>query len=168
MTSFRTRPRFRKVLSMPPEEFVAHMKEELENTEAPCIGKFAHGQIRLLFPNEEQHYWSPQLGLSYEEHEHGTLVRGLYGPNPGVWALFFYGYSALGISNLFASMWGLALYSMDKAPWPWWISLVTLIGIATLYIVAQTGQKLGAEETFTLHHFFENAVKERTHLGVQD
>lgn len=166
MTSFRTRPRFRKVLAMPPAEFEAHLKEDLTKHTGSCVGKFRPGHVRLIIQPAEQHYWSPQLSLSYEAHENGTLIRGLYGPNPSVWALFFYGYSALGITNLFASMWGFALYSMDKDPWPLWVALGTLVGIAILYMVAQTGQKLGAEQTFTLHHFFENSVKERTHIGT--
>ena len=40
--------------------------------------------------------------------------------------------------------------------------LWALPGFAVLailvYIIAQAGQKLGAEQTFTLHHFFEGAV----------
>jgi hypothetical protein len=31
-----------------------------------------------------------------------------------------------------------------------------------LYILSQTGQKLGAEQTFTLHHFFEYTMERKT------
>jgi len=164
MSSFRTRPRFRKVITMPPEEFEELIRELLNMDDAPCTGKIRRGHLRLFILPEEQHYWSPELGISYEEHEKGTLVRGLYGPRPSLWAMFFYGYAIFGIMILFTSMWGLALLTMDKNPWPLWFVLVAVIGIALLYIIAQTGQKLGAEQTFTLHHFFEDSVGQRTHI----
>jgi len=149
---------------MNPAEFVAHMEQELKKEKVPAIGKLNKGYMRFFILPEEQHYWSPQLGISFEEHEKGTLVRGLYGPRPNVWALFFYGYAVFAILALFASMWGMALLTMDKDPWPLWIVLGLAIASGILYMIAQTGQKIGAEQTFTLHHFFEDAVGERTHI----
>ena len=149
---------------MPPEEFEELIKELLSMNNAPCTGKIMRGHLRLFILPEEQHYWSPQLSVSYEEHEKGTLVRGLYGPKPNVWALFFYGYAVFGILAMFASMWGLALLTMDKNAWPLWIVLGLAIATGALYMIAQTGQKLGAEQTLTLHHFFEDAVGERSHI----
>ena len=149
---------------MSPAEFKEHMVNELAHTKAPCIGKMNKGHMRFFILPEEQHYWSPELNISFEEHEKGTLVRGLYGPKPNVWALFFYGYAVLGILALFATMWGMALLTMNKNAWPLWIVLGLAISAGILYMVAQTGQKLGAEQTFTLHHFFEDATDQRTHI----
>jgi hypothetical protein len=40
------------------------------------------------------------------------------------------------------------------------------LGLAAvvLYIIAQFGQKLGVEQTFTLHHFFERSIGSRIHI----
>jgi hypothetical protein len=38
-------------------------------------------------------------------------------------------------------------------------------GLAILYFVAQTGQKMGAEQTFQLHHFFEESIGETVHIS---
>jgi hypothetical protein len=149
---------------MPPEEFEELIRELLLMEDAPCIGKIRRGHLRLFILSDEQHYWSPQLGISYEEHEKGTLVRGLYGPRPSLWAMFFYGYAICSLIALFTGMWGLALFTMGKSAWPLWFVLIAAICAVILYLIAQTGQKLGAEQTFTLHHFFEDAVGERTHI----
>jgi hypothetical protein len=34
-----------------------------------------------------------------------------------------------------------------------------------LYVFSQVGQKLGAEQTFTLHHFFEEVVHQKVHIS---
>lgn len=119
-----------------------------------------HDQIHLLIPKDEQHFWSPQLQLQLETDEWGTqTVRGLYGPNPNVWILFIYGYAALGILGTFALIIGLSQWTLAQTPWGLWASgLITLLAL-TLYVLAQTGQKLGAAQTFRLHHCYEEAVE---------
>jgi hypothetical protein len=38
-------------------------------------------------------------------------------------------------------------------------------GLVILYFIAQTGQKMGVEQTFQLHHFFEESIGETVHIS---
>ena len=162
MTSLRIRPRFNQILSETPNSVEERMKLKLKEPENDCVGRVIPGFIILKIPHKERHYWSPQLSLSLEEHEDGTLIRGLYGPNPTVWAMFTFGYSALGIIALFIAIIGSSKVSLGlDAPILW--VLPVLAGLALiLYFVAQTGQKIGVEQTFTIHHFYEEAIGEKS------
>ena len=164
MTSLRIRPRFNQVVGEPAEKIEAKIRLKLEESQNECTGRIIPGYIVLEIPPSERHYWSPQLSISLEEHEEGTLIRGLYGPNPTVWAMFTFGYSAIGILALFAAIIGFSNLSLGlEAPVLW--VLPVLGGIALiLYFVAQTGQKIGVEQTFTIHHFYEEAIGEKVSI----
>lgn len=164
MTSFHIRPRFKLHSDKSVSEIEEKLMLALKNIEATCVGRVLRGHATLLIPGEERHYWSPQLSLSLEEEEEGTLIRGLYGPNPSVWAMFAFGYSALGFMSLFVMIIGFSRMNLGlPAPVLWFLPFF-IAGFGVLYLIAQMGQKLGSEQTFTLHHFFEDALKERAHV----
>jgi hypothetical protein len=167
MTSIRIRPRFKDSYNLTPEELQDLVRTRLKEPNCPCIGKIMPGFITLYILPKEQHFWSPQLSLSFEKDEDSdrTIIRGLYGPNPTVWAVFTLGYAAISILALFIGFYGFSQYSLGHDCAILW-SLPVLAGLAAiLYVVAQFGQKLGVEQTFTLHHFFEETVEHRIHIG---
>ncbi|MCB0470576.1 MAG: GTP-binding protein, partial [Flavobacteriaceae bacterium] len=46
-----------------------------------------HVFIRL--PKQDQHFWSPQLHLEILDNQgNGSILKGLFGPNPTVWTMF--------------------------------------------------------------------------------
>jgi hypothetical protein len=114
---------------------------------------------------DTRHFWSPQLSISLEEHEEGgSIVRGLYGPQPTIWAFFTYGYGAIGIIALFILVIGGGNLAIGKSGMILW-ALPVLAGLALiLWIIAQTGQKIGVEETFRLHQFYEGTIKDKVHI----
>jgi hypothetical protein len=164
MTSFRIRPRFKAHSDKNQEQLLKHIKSELSKDERSCDGIVIPGHVTLMIKPQEQHYWSPQLQLTLEEHQNGTEVHGLYGPKPQVWTLFALSYLASGILFLFISIIGFSRLSLGlSAPILW--ALPVLAGISIfLYISSQLGQKLGAEQTFTLHHFMEEILEIRIHI----
>lgn len=164
MTSIRIRPRFNQIIRDSPENVESRVRSKLKQPQSECTGRVIPGFIVLEIPISERHYWSPQLSLSLEEHEEGTLIRGLYGPNPTVWSMFAFGYSAIGILALFASIIGFANLSLGlEAPVLWVLPVLGAVALV-LYLVAQTGQKIGVEQTFTIHHFYEDVIGEKVHI----
>ena len=160
MSSFRIRPRFQQVIASSAEAFQQHVKSQLGKPGARCVGTVIPDFIILKIPQAERHFWSPQLSLSLEEEEEEghILIRGLYGPNPSVWAIFFFGYAALGILALFAGIIGFSRLSLELEAQILWL-LPVFAGMAlALYVGAQAGQKIGAAQMFTLHHFLEEAI----------
>ena len=158
MTSFRIRPRFIHSSHESPEEIYKKFKDRLSEENSPVSGVTIPEHIILKIHNEQRHYWSPQLSLSLEKKGDITLIRGLYGPNPNVWATFFFGYAALGIIALFTCMIGLSQWFLGlDAYWLWMFPICLFIAFI-LYLIAQAGQKVGAQQMFEIHHFYEKTI----------
>jgi hypothetical protein len=165
MSSFRIRPRFEKSTPLSPEEIQERIQKALSVPNARCRGKMIPRFITLFIPVEERHYWSPQLTINMWEEEDGTtLLRGLYGPSPSVWSLFVYSYAAIGILFTFIGIIGYSQWSLDQDAKILWALPALALAALVLYFVAQTGQKIGAAQTFTLHHFFEEALEDRVEI----
>ncbi len=158
MSSFRIRPRFKHLIEGNQKDVLEYqIRTALEQEKQfTCTHLPDHMYIRI-HPSE-RHFWSPQLHLSFEQDEENVLVRGLYGPNPTVWAFFFFGYVAVGLLSLFLLMWGASLWSLGKDASILW-GLPVLGGLAIgLYLFSQAGQKFGAQQMFDIHHFYETII----------
>jgi hypothetical protein len=163
MSSFKIRPRFKHAFNDTKEALehtiVSHLKREERLTYT-----YVPGHLDIKMHHSLQHFWSPQLHLSFEQEEHQVLVRGLYGPNPTVWAIFFFGYAALGILSLFLGMWGFTRYSLDMDATVLWLLPVFGLLALILYISAQAGQKMGAQQMFEIHHFYEELAGDKVEV----
>jgi hypothetical protein len=161
VTSARIRPRFREIHPLDPEEVIGRLSRMLRHPESPCTGRVVPGHAVINIPEEEIHFWSPQLSISVEEHEEGgSLVRGLYGPRPAVWTLIMFIYAAIAFLGLMGLFLGYSQWALDKPADALWIVPVSLVLGATVYVGAQIGQKLGNEQMETLHEFLESALRE--------
>jgi len=164
MSSLRIRPRFKTTVKGTIKDCINGIKEAIDQNQE-FIGLVSEHYCVIKICLEERHYWSPQLTLTMEETSEGSLeIRGLYGPKPSVWAVFFMSYAALGVLSLFAGVFGLSQLMLEKAaPILWAIPIMAAIAIG-LYLVAQAGQKVGAEQMFRIHHFYEQVIKHRVSL----
>jgi hypothetical protein len=165
MSSFRIRPRFRQIRSEKPEYIEKVINEKLKNHKTEFSVTALPGHLILKIHPSNRHFWSPQLQLSFEEHGEGTIIRGLYGPNPTVWAVFFFSYASLGLIAIIVGMWVLSQYMLKMETTLWWILPVCAALAAILYFIAQTGQKIGASQMFDLHHFYENSFNEKVPIN---
>ncbi len=164
MTSYRIRPRFQQIIATSPKEAQRRIQAYAQDHIDCHLVNSVPGHLTLKIPLTEQHYWSPQLNLTFEEDDEGTLVRGLYGPNPTVWLLFLFGYGTLGTAALFIGIIGFSQKNLGIEAPILWVLPALLIAAVVLYFIAQFGQKIGAEQTFTLHHYYETAVGQRVHV----
>lgn len=165
MTSIRIRPRFKHHVELSSKEIQEKIHQSLKNEDAVCRAVQVPGYTVLKIPAKSRHFWSPQLSLSLEEEDGKTFISGLYGPNPTVWAVFFFGYGAIGVLSLFATIYGLVEVILSK-DWTFMLSLPILAIIALiLYFIAQFGQKLGVEQTFEIHHFYESIVNSKVSIS---
>ncbi len=165
MTSIRIRPRFKLSTSYNPEDIVNKVKKQLEETKSNCYAEsMLKNFIVLKINKEEQHFWSPQLTLSIDKQEEGSFIRGLYTPKPTIWSMFVFFYTGIGVCILFGGLYGLSRLNLNlDAPILW--AIPALLGLALLlYIIAQVGQKLGAQQMFDLHHFVEEAIDEKVRI----
>lgn len=155
---YRVRPRFQVVTKDTFEQLEEKVSKALNNGNAPCKGRVNPGYITLYLPTEDQHYWSPQLSITMDEAEEGTLLRGLYGPRPAVWTMFVFFYALLGFAILIIGIIGMANLSLEKSGAVLWLVPLLVIAFLSLYLVAFFGQKASHDQMLTLHQFLEEST----------
>ncbi len=160
MSSFRIRPRFKHVQPGTSSELEEQILEAIK-TKDQFIATHVPGNLYIKIDPKEQHFWSPQLNLTFEQDNEEVIIRGLYGPNPTLWAVFFFSYVALGILSLFLGMWGLTRWSLGMSSYVLWSVPVFAVIATLLYFAAQAGQKLGAQQLFDIHHLYEEIIGDR-------
>lgn len=162
MTSFRLRPRFSYTTEKSPESVVDSVRKRLQESDQ-CMGKVLDNHVVLYIPPDLRHYWSPQLNLSIEAEASGCRIDGLFTPSPSVWGLFTLGYGVLAVLFLFLSIIGGSSYMLGESSWTLYALPVVVVLAIGLYFMSQVGQKIGAEQMFTLHHYLEDALQEKIH-----
>lgn len=158
MPTIAVRPRFKKQCACIPADVEKRIQEKLNAPESPCVGHFVEGYIVLKIPAKDRHFWSPQLSVSFENEEGTTIIRGLYGPDPAIWAFFFYGRAVVGIIAMMIAIAGLSEWWLHDDLTYFALLPLCLIAAAALWAIARFGRKIGEPQTLILHHFFEDAV----------
>ena len=155
---FRVRPRFQIETTFSIEELTEKIQSGLDKENAPCLGQVSPMFATIYIPQEDQHYWSPQLSLNFEETETGIFMRGFYAPRPAVWTMFIFFYAVIGIAILFILIFGFSYRSLGNSGAILWLIPVLVIIFFSLYAVAFTGQKVGHDQMVTLHRFIEDCT----------
>jgi len=163
MSSFAIRPRFKHSQRGERSQIEGQIQKALED-EKQLTAMSISGHLHIKIHPDEQHFWSPQLDLSFEQDDEEVIIRGLYGPKPTLWAVFFFGYVVLGFLTIFVGMWGLSRWSLGMSSMVLWAIPVFALLAAVMYFMAQTGQKLGAQQMFDIHHFYEKTIGEKIHI----
>lgn len=151
------RPRFSEEVSLKKETALEHFKTQLEASETVVASIWEH-HIVLKIPQDEQHFWSPQLTVSFEEIDAGTQIRGLCGPRPSVWMMFVFFYFILGFTGVMVMIMGFAQMNLGLPAGILW--LLPAIGVLTLmvFLTARMGQKLAKEEMERLFKFYQETL----------
>lgn len=165
MTPVAVRPRFKKQCACIPAHVEERIQQRLQTPDSPCVGHFVEGYIVLKMPADQRHFWSPQLSVSFEEEDGRTIIRGLYGPDPAIWAFFFYGRAIVGIIAMMVLVAGLSEWWLHNDLTYFLLLPLCLLAAAGLWAVARFGRRIGEPQTLVLHHFFEEAVG--THVELE-
>ena len=154
----RVRPRFKVSCDESIDSIVSRIKAALDSEKAPVFGNVHSSSTTLYIPLKDQHYWSPQLSLSFEEEDGKTTIRGLYGPRPVVWTMFVFFYTIIGLAILFILVFGYSYLSLGKSGAILWLVPVLMVIFLSLYLVAYFGQKLGKKQMVILHDFIVDCL----------
>lgn len=165
MTAIAVRPRFKKQCDCISKDVEERIKQRLQAANSPCVGHFVAGYIVLKIPAAQRHFWSPQLSVSFENSDTGSVIRGLYGPDPSIWAVFFYGRALVGIIALIVCIAGLSEWWVHKKLTYLALLPICLVVAVGLWGIARFGRKTGEPQTLVLHHFFEDAIG--THVELE-
>lgn len=155
---YQIRPRFQIETPYTKEVLTGMIRANLEQSQDSCSGWAKSGYATIKIPDEDQHYWSPQLNLSIEDLPNGSLIRGSYGPKPSVWTMFMFFYFLLGTAILIITVIGFANLSIGFSGAILWMVPMLIILFLSLYLIAYFGQKLARDQMLVLHDFLESAI----------
>lgn len=155
---FQIRPRFKENLPQSPDKIAIQLEDGMKTSDDGIYGTVIDGHATLSLPKRDQHYWSPQLSLSFESSDTGSVLRGLYGPRPEVWTMFVLFYSIIGFAALVISVIGYSNWSLGQSAQILWAVPALTVVFLTLYLVSYFGQKMGRKQMFELHTFVEKAL----------
>lgn len=153
------RPRFYLKSHAAADDLKAAVAENFE-LDKTVIPEITQDLILLKIPKNEQHYWSPELTVRFENNEYidYTRVCCLAGPKQSVWLMFTFIYAFIGLATLFAGMFGLVKYSTSgSTAWLWSIP-VGLFLISTIFVSAKIGQRKGRDQTLHLVSFLYHSL----------
>lgn len=157
----RIRPRINLTTSQTPDELFDIISNNLSDNKYKIEGKILPNFLTIYPLQEDQHYWSPQLTLTIEELENGSLISGLYGPKPSVWTMFIFFYSFIAFITLIVSLIGFSFISLDKDASILWVVPILVLLFLSLYLAAYLGQKFGHRQMIYLHHFMEECLGQK-------
>lgn len=148
------RPRFALKTDVSPEEALACLKDGFHKD--PTVGGvFAKSHLFLKIPENEQHYWSPELTvrIEIEEFTDYTTVSCLIGPRQSVWALWAFIYTSILLLTLFSGFYGWAQYNVDGFSGWLWVVPFGLVGLSSAFLASKFGQRKGRNQMLHLISF---------------
>lgn len=159
MSRLAVRPRFSTELDLPREQVQRRILEQVGGDPGACEVKSFPGFLCIRIPEEQRHFWSPRLTLSLEdEPQERTRIEGVYGPNANLWSLFLYSYLISGSVTIFAGSLGFAQWSLQRTAWGMWIATASIAVLVVVYLLAQLGKRLGADQTHYLDELYRDAI----------
>ncbi len=146
------RPRFERIT----QESMNVISERVVNLNKNLKPRFYIKQLDehlwIYVGNDYKKYYSPHLHIEFEPQENGeTKVKGLFGPDPGLWTLFmFLHFVVAGIFIIFG-VFAYSNWSLEQ-PFAIHIAVMSLMVIAwfSLYFIARSNRKKGMPQAHQL------------------
>lgn len=159
MISFRMRPRFDRHVSCRPAQAQRRLKRYVEQSDAGYYGAFYTNHAVLNVPDDEEHFWSPQLSLDLESQpDGGTRIRGVYGPRPSVWTMFMAMYAFALFGGLIGVTFGVSQMSIGMSATGFLAAPVAVALAMFTYGLALVGQYLSRDQIRDLRAFVDEAL----------
>jgi hypothetical protein len=135
------------------------LRERLRGTDYQECTR-SKGRCAYFFVDEEERrVWSPHLSVQVEPRSVGSLLRGRFGPHPELWTLYMFLYTAVGFLAVMGLMLGFVQWQSGMAPWGFWGVGIGLPGLAALYGISATGQRLSAHQMDALKDRIDRLVE---------
>ena len=145
------RPTFVIEFPMSPTQAIAGLTTLVDDRDMPIEGRIAGNHLMLVIPPKRRHFWSPWLNIEVIDHNGCASVKGRFSPNPSVWTGFMLTYLAMGTLVLFAALFGLSQWMMNKPPNALPLAAVPLLITVALYIASLIGQRMAQAQMNELY-----------------
>lgn len=149
------RPRFKMNFEKSYDEILNKFKHNLQDSKCKYCSKIVDGHVIIDVPQEEDHFWSPQLNLEVEKVEKGkSIVKGLFGPKPQVWTLFMFFHFAVAVAFIGFSIMAYVQWTLGS-DFSMALTLVIALPViwVIMYFVGRWGRSKGHKQMDELHSF---------------
>lgn len=154
------RPRFQMELQQ-DHTAALNLFEAAKYSQKKYIISRVDNHVFIRLPKQDQHFWSPQLHLEIlDNNGRGSILKGLYGPNPTVWTLFMFLHFM--IAGLFIAF-GIWAYSnhalkISYSLQIFFMGLMVVLWFA-LYFAGRLGKRAGKNEMLDMQTFMNNVLE---------
>ncbi|MEQ9064451.1 MAG: hypothetical protein RIE58_09760 [Vicingaceae bacterium] len=155
MSEFKLRPRFHLEVYNPENEVEDIVRNKLKyDNPNKFESTIIKGHLILRINKNKRHFWSPQMDISLREMEEGgTQIRCLLAPEPAVWTMFMFIYSATGFGSFIGLMIAMSQWTLEREMWGIYVSLISAILGLIAFFAAQAGKKIAHDEMSRLKTF---------------
>ena len=159
MEGHRIRPIFSIPLSPGPDEAMEVIRDRLKGMDYDECTR-SKGRCAYFFVDEEERkVWSPHLSVQVEPSPEGSVLKGRFGPHPEMWALFMFLYTGVGFLTVIGFMLGFVQWQSNMETWGLWGLWLGVPGLAILYGISATGQKLSSHQMAELKERVDQLVE---------
>ncbi|MCF6213533.1 MAG: GTP-binding protein [Flavobacteriaceae bacterium] len=154
------KPRFKVSLKASQEIVIKELGRIFKNTSCKYSSKIVNHHIVVDIPEEDNHFWSPQLHLEIEKETAETvLLRGHFGPKPQVWTFFMFLHFAVALSFFVFFVIAYSNYTLNK-DYAFALTMCVVLPIIWIgfYIAGQLGKKKGHTQMQDLHDFLMDSL----------
>ena len=156
------KPRFKIESNQTVTEILSKFEENIAKDTCKYCSKISGNHIFLDIPENENHFWSPQLQVEITKDEtNKTIIKGILGPKPQVWTLFMFFHFVIAVLFIVFFVWFYVNWSLEKNT----NLQVTMLGVLPvlsilLYFFGQSGKKLGYKQMVELDDFLMKTIEE--------
>lgn len=158
MAEVKVRPRIREEVSLKPDEvrkiLIANEQFHLEDF---TFSK-RHNHCTIDIHPNHQHYWSPHASFNLEETEEGTIIRGIVGPKPNLWATFMVLYLSTIAGFTITAVIGSGMLSIGKSGTLLYVSPIFLVMFLVSYVASQIWKNKAASQTQQIKNLIKEAL----------
>ncbi|MEM8557702.1 MAG: hypothetical protein AAGG50_07750 [Bacteroidota bacterium] len=160
----RMRPRLDVVLPRPPADLLTQLRFNLADPQSACVGRVVGRHVQLFMRDDLRHTWSPFLDAEVEQHPDGARIRGKFGPHPSVWTFFVLCYAVSALVAATGLILGGVQWSLGMDAWGLVLVPICALVAGGTYLLALTGQRIGAEQVDELEQFVEASATDAAFL----
>ena len=155
------RPRFKMNFEESYDEILNKFKNNLKKSDCKYCSKIVDGHVVIDVPQDEDHFWSPQLNLEVESVAEGrSIVKGLFGPKPNVWTLFMFFHFAVAVAFIGFSIMAYVQWTLGS-DFGFALTLVIALPVVwvIMYFLGRWGRSRGHKQMDELHTFMMDTLE---------
>jgi len=154
------KPRFKLKFKESEQDILRRFREKLGQDECVYPNKIVDHHIVIDVPQNEEHFWSPQLHVILEKESDYTIVKGVLGPKPKVWTFFIFLHFIVALAFFVFFVISYSRWSLDQ-DYTFWMMMCLLMPVVwvALYFFGQLGKKFGYDQMVGLHDVLLEALK---------